>query len=172
MRNSPCGNATEVALRDAQRRLPDTIDNLLVLSTTALNATERCHFAYVDGYRTLGDHNAATVLVDLYGQDLPGVFAPDPRVAHRVDHNPDELVVTLRSPVDQLTVEDGAAADFRVTGAVVQSVRWQFGRGLVLTLDRPVPAEATVSYHSHVGAGPRVMTSTGVGLLAFRVPVQ
>ncbi|MDW5328824.1 sialate O-acetylesterase [Plantactinospora sp. KLBMP9567] len=172
VRNSPCDQAVPVALRDAQRRLPDTIDNLRVLSTTGLNGHDGCHFDYLDGYRTLGDHNAAMLLDDLYRPGAPKVAPPNPRAAHRVDDRPNQLVVKLRSPAVRLTVEDGAAADFQVPGAVVESVRWQRGRGLVLTLDRPVPAGATVAYLAHRRAGPRVIDARGMGLLAFRIPVE
>lgn len=171
VRTSPCNNSETVALRDAQRRLPATIANLRVLSVSDLNGHDGCHYSYAEGYRRLGDHNAATLLVDRYGQERPGVRAPDPRVAHRVEDQPAEIVVALQSPVDPLTVEQGAAADFRVPGAVVQAVRFQNGRGLVLTLDRPVPAGATVAYVGHLRTGPRVMNASGVGLLAFRLTV-
>ncbi|WP_116951828.1 sialate O-acetylesterase [Jiangella endophytica] len=171
VRNSPCDQALPVALRDAQRRLPDTIANLRVLSTTGLNGHDGCHFDYVDGYRTLGEHNAAMILDDLYRPGAPTVAPPGPRAAHRVDDDPNQVVVTLRSPAGPLVVEDGAAADFRVPGTVVESVRWQRGRGLVLTLDRPVPADATVAYLAHRRAGPRVVDALGMGLLAFQLPV-
>ncbi|MEO3927611.1 sialate O-acetylesterase [Micromonosporaceae bacterium B7E4] len=172
VRNSPCDQAIPVALRDAQRRLPDTVDNLRVLSTTGLNGHDGCHFDYIDGYRTLGDHNAAVLLDDLYRRGAPKVAPPNPGAAHRIDDRPNQLVVKLRSPAVRLTVEDGAAADFQVPGAVVESVRWHRGRGLVLTLDRPVPAEATVAYLAHRRAGPRVIDARGMGLLAFRIPVE
>ncbi|MGX7673882.1 sialate O-acetylesterase [Plantactinospora sp. DSM 117369] len=172
VRSSPCDQATPVALRDAQRRLPDTIDNLRVQSTTGLNGHDGCHFDYIDGYRTLGEHNATMLLDDLYRPGAPRVAPPNPRAAHRIDDNPNRLVVNLRSPARPLTVEDGAAADFRVPGTVVESVRWQPGLGLVLTLDRPVPADATVAYLAHRRAGPRVIDGLGMGLLAFQLPVE
>lgn len=172
VRTSPCGQSGPVALRDAQRRLPDTVDGLRVVSTTGLNGHDGCHFDYVDGYRTLGEHVATMLLDDLYRPGTPSIAPPDPRSAHRVDDAPNQLTVTLRSPATPLTVEDGAAADFRVSGAVVESVRWQRGLGLVLTLDRPAPAGASVAYLSHNGAGPRVVDARGMGLLAFHLPVE
>ncbi|TWD84639.1 carbohydrate esterase-like sialic acid-specific acetylesterase [Kribbella amoyensis] len=171
VRSSPCDQAEPVALRDAQRRLPDTIANLRVLSTTGLNGHVGCHYDYIDGYRTFGEHNAAMLLDGLYRPGAPKVAAPNPGTAHRIDDNPNQLVVELRTPADPVTVEDGAAADFQVPGAVVEAVRWQRGRGLVLTLDRPVPADTTVAYLAHHGAGPRVVNALGIGLLAFRIPI-
>jgi hypothetical protein len=112
------------------------------------------------------------LLDDLYRPGAPKVAPPNPRAAHRIDDSPNQLVVNLRSPADPLTVEDGAAADFRVPGTVVESVHWQRGRGLVLTLDRPVPADATVAYLAHRRAGPRVIDALGMGLLAFQIPVD
>jgi hypothetical protein len=170
VRSSPCDQATPVALRDAQRRLPDTIDNLRLQSTTGLNGHDGCHFDYLDGYRTLGEQNAALLLDDLYRPGAPRLAPPNPRAACQTDD--DQLVVKLRSPSGPLTVEAGAAADFQVPGAVVEAVRWQRGRGLVLTLDRPVPAGATVAYVAHRGAGPRVIDALGMGLLAFQIPVE
>ncbi len=98
VRSSPCNEAEPVALRDAQRRLPETIANLRVLSTTGLNGHEGCHFHYLDGYRTLGEHTAAVLLADLYRPDGPPVAPPDPSSAHRLDDQPNQLVVALRSP--------------------------------------------------------------------------
>ncbi len=172
VRSSPCDQAHPVALRDAQRRLPETIDNLRVLSTTGLNGHEGCHFHYADGYRTLGEHTAAVLLAGLYRPDGPRVAPPDPTAARLLEDQPNQLVVTLRSPAGSLTVEDGAAADFRVPGAVVRSVQWRRGQGLVLTLDRPVPADATVAYVCHHGAGPRMIDARGMGLLAFQLAVR
>ncbi|GAB3450768.1 sialate O-acetylesterase [Actinophytocola sediminis] len=172
VRNSPCDQVTPVALRDAQRRLPETIDNLRLQSTTGLNGHDGCHFDYLNGYRLLGEQNAALLLDDLYRPGAPSLAPPNPRAAHRIDDRPHEIVVRLRSSTRQLTVEDGAAEDFLVPGAVVESVRWQRGRGLVLTLDQPVPAEATVSYVAHRMAGPRVIDALGMGLLAFQLPVD
>jgi hypothetical protein len=172
VRTSPCNDAVPVALREAQRRMADTIDNLRVLSTTGLNGHDGCHFDYIDGYRTFGEHNAAMLLDDLYRPGAPKMAPPNPSTAHRIDDSANQLVVKLRSPVDTVTVEDGAAADFRVPGTVVESARRQLGLGLVLTLDRPVPADATVAYLAHRGAGPRVIDALGMGLLAFQIPVE
>ncbi|MCT2584509.1 sialate O-acetylesterase [Actinophytocola gossypii] len=172
VRSSPCLESDPVTLRDAQRRLPDTIDNLRLQSTTGLNGHDGCHFDYVDGYRTLGEQNAALLLDDLYRPGAAKLAPPNPRTVHRTDDNPNQLVVKLHSPRTPLTVETGAAADFRVPGTVVESVRWQRGRGLVLTLDRPVPADATVAYVAHRHSGPRVIDRLGLGLLAFQIPVE
>lgn len=171
VRNSPCNEADPVALRDAQRRLPETIARLQVLSTTALNNHDGCHFGYEDGYRTLGEHTAAVLLAALYRPDGPRVAPPGPSLARRVDDRPNQVVVALRAPAGPLTVEDGAAADFRVDGAVVESVQWRRGVGLVLTVDRPVPSGATVAYVSHRGPGPRVLDARGMGLLTFRIGI-
>jgi hypothetical protein len=171
VRSSPCLESDPVALRDAQRRLPETIDNLRLQSTTGLNGHDGCHFDYLDGYRTLGEQNAALLLDDLYRPGAPKLAPPNPRTAHRT-HNPNQLVVKLHSPTTPLTVEDGAAADFRVPGTVVESVRWQRDRGLVLTLDRPAPPDTTVAYLAHRYAGPRIIDPLGMGLLAFQIPVE
>jgi Carbohydrate esterase, sialic acid-specific acetylesterase len=172
VRTSPCQNSETIALRDAQRRLPDSIANLRVLSTSDLNGHDGCHYGYPEGYRSLGEHDVATLLADLYHRKPSGVRPPDPRHAHRVADRPTEIVVSLRARAERLVVEPGAAADFRVPGAAVHAVEFAAGRGLVLTLDRPVPASATVAYVGHLRAGPRITNARGIGLLAFRLPVE
>lgn len=172
VRTSPCHDTEKVALRNAQRLLPDTIDNLKVLSTTDLNGHDNCHFSYTRGYQRLGTHNALTINNDLYGTTNRGINAPNPRIAHRLSDHPMRIVIRMRSG-DKLTVGAGAAADFRVSGARVTAVTYVAGRnGLVLQLDRRVPAGAVVKYVGHLKAGPVIVTERGVGLLAFRLAVR
>lgn len=167
VRTSPCGDSTAVELRDAQRRLRDAL-GVTVLSTTALDGMNGCHFAWLDGYQTLGDHNFATVARDLYGGPSAGVAAPEPVTAQLDTADPHRIVLTMRTPGDPLTVEAGAAADFRIDGqAVVTDVAALPGVGLELTLDQPAAHGAVVSYLGHLNAGPAVTTALGIGLLAF-----
>ncbi|MBF8185635.1 hypothetical protein ITP53_07765 [Nonomuraea sp. K274] len=98
-----------------------------------------------------------------------GTTEPQIGPSNRQKPTPTAAETPLTHP---LTVEDGAAADFRVPGTIVESVLWKRGRGLVLTLDRPAPADATVSYVAHRRAGPRVIDALGMGLLAFQIPVE
>ncbi|GAA0578060.1 hypothetical protein HPO96_14370 [Kribbella sandramycini] len=167
VRTSPCGNSTSINLREAQRALGDT-DGVTVLSTNGLPGHDGCHYAYIGGYRDLGDHNFAVIARDLYGGPSAGVAAPNPT---SVTANGSQLVVKLRT-TDALAVPAGAAATFRVEGAAVtvSSVAYQSGT-LVLTLSGPATGVTALSYLSHNGAGPAITNAIGTGLLAFRLPV-
>ncbi len=167
VRTSPCWWSEAVALRDAQRLMRDTLD-VNVLSTTALDAHDGCHFAYEGGYRELGDQAAAVLSRDLYGGPSSGVTAPDPANLTWTDDSFTAIRVTMRD-ADQLTVEEGAYADFRVSGsnATVVNVTAPAPGVIELTLSAPAPEVSGISYVSHLGAGAAITTSLGVGLLAF-----
>ncbi|GAA0950181.1 hypothetical protein GCM10009554_49730 [Kribbella koreensis] len=168
VRTSPCGNTTAMSLREAQRELGDTA-GVTVLSTNGVSGHDGCHYAYLGGYRDLGDHTFAVLARDLYGGTAVGVAPPNPS---RVSASGSQLVVQLRSS-DVLTVDAGVAADFRVDGAAVavSSVAYQAGGKLVLTLSGPATGVTALTYQGHNGAGPWIANATGTGLLAFTLPV-
>ncbi|WP_020390142.1 sialate O-acetylesterase [Kribbella catacumbae] len=167
VRTSPCGNTTAMSLREAQRALGDTA-GVTVLSTNGLSGHDGCHYAYLGGYRDMGDHAYAVLARDLYGGPSAGVAPPNPA---SVSASGSQLVVQLRS-ADALTVDAGAAADFRVDGAAVtvSSVAYQAGGKLVLTLSGPATGVTALTYHGHNGAGPWITNASGTGLLAFTLP--
>ena len=77
VRTSPCGNTTAMSLREAQRDLGDTA-GVTLLSTNGLSGHDGCHYAYLGGYRDMGDHTFAVLARDLYGGPSAGVAPPNP----------------------------------------------------------------------------------------------
>ncbi|MEU4773121.1 sialate O-acetylesterase [Micromonospora sp. NPDC023644] len=167
VRTSPCGDSSTGQLREAQRRMRDTL-GVTVLSTNGLSGHQGCHFAWEEGYRELGDRVFRVLAHDLYGGPGDGVAAPDPRSAAFANAERTEVVVQLRDD-DPLTVQPGAQADFRVNGGTVTvtGVAYRDGGRLVLTLSGPADGVSGVSYLGHAGAGPWIVNATGSGLLAF-----
>jgi hypothetical protein len=168
VRTSPCGNTTAMNLREAQREFGDTL-GVTLLSTNGLSGHDGCHYAYLGGYRDMGDHTFAVLARDLYGGPSAGVTPPNPS---GVTASGSQLVVQLRS-ADPLTVDSGAAADFRLEGSTVTvtSVAYQPGGRLVLTLSGPAADATGLVYQGHLGAGPWITNPIGTGLLAFRLPL-
>lgn len=171
VRVSGCGNLS-VNLRDAQRRMADTL-GITVLSTNGLSGYDSCHYAWLNGYRELGDHTFAVLARDLYGGSPAGVAPPNPLSAaySKADHT--EITVQLRS-ADPLTVDPGAGPTFRVDGttATVTEVAYQAGGKLVLTLSGPADGATGMTYLGNLRAGPWITNATGTGLLAFTgVPI-
>ncbi|WBQ05897.1 sialate O-acetylesterase [Kribbella sp. CA-293567] len=169
VRTSPCGNTTAMNLREAQRDLGDTA-GVTVLSTNGLSGHDGCHYAYLGGYRDLGDHTFAVLARDLYGGPTAGVAPPNPS---KVTASGSQLVVQLRS-ADVLTVDTGVADDFRVDGSAVTvtSVAYQAGGKLVVTLSGPATGVTALTYQGHNSAGPWITNATGSGLLAFTLPIS
>jgi hypothetical protein len=168
VRTSPCGNTTAVNLREAQRELGDT-QGVTVLSTNGLSGHDGCHYAYLGGYRDMGDHTFAVIARDLYGGPAAGVAPPNPA---SVTASGSTLIVKLRS-ADPLTVNAGAGADFRLVGSAVtvSSVVYQAGGTLLLTLSGTPTGATGLIYQGHIGAGPWITNATGTGLLAFSLPI-
>jgi hypothetical protein len=168
VRTSPCGTTTNMNVREAQRQLGDTA-GVTLLSTNGLSGHDGCHYAYIGGYREMGDHTFAVLGRDLYGGPSAGVAPPNPSA---VTASGSQLVVQLRS-TDPLTVAAGSAADFVLEGGAVtvSSVDYQPGGKLLLTLSGPATGVTGLTYQGHLGAGPWITNATGTGLLAFKLPV-
>jgi hypothetical protein len=164
--SSPCGNTSGGPLREAQRRMADTL-KVTLLSTSALTGREACHFAWEEGYRELGDQAFAVLARDIHRGPGGGVSAPNPRSAAFTDARRTQVVVQLRS-VDPLTVRAGAGTDFTIDGstATVTGVEYREGGRLVLSLSGPADGATGLSYRGD--AGPWCVNATGVGLLAFK----
>lgn len=168
VRTSPCGTTTNMNVREAQRQLGDTA-GVTLLSTNGLSGHDGCHYAYIGGYREMGDHTFAVVARDLYGGPSAGVAPPNPSAVTAAGS---QLIVQLRS-ADPLTVATGSAADFVLEGGAVtvSSVAYQPGGKLVLGLSGPATGVTGLTYQGHLGAGPWITNATGTGLLAFKLPV-
>jgi hypothetical protein len=167
VRTSPCGNSTTGGLREAQRQMGDTL-GVTVLSTNGLSGHDGCHYAWAQGYREMGDHTFAVVARDLYHGRSAGVSPPNPSTAAFSNAEHTEITIRLRDD-DPLTVDPGAAADFRVNGTTVTvtDVAYRGGGTLALTLSGPASGASGVSYLSHLRAGPWIVNATGAGMLTF-----
>ncbi|WP_405060745.1 sialate O-acetylesterase [Kribbella sp. NBC_01505] len=168
VRTSPCGNTTNVNLREAQRKLGDT-QGVTILSTTGLSGHDGCHYAYAGGYREMGDHTFAVIARDLYGGPSVGVAPPNPS---SVTKSGTSLTVKLRS-ADPLTVDSGVGADFRLVGSTVtvSSVVYQADGSLKLSLSGTPTGATALVYQGHLKAGPWITNATGTGLLAFSLAI-
>lgn len=168
VRTQACADRNPVQLREAQRQFGDTL-GVTVMSTTAFDGHDGCHYAYDGGYREFGDAMYAYLNRDFYGGPSAGVAAPNPST---VSVSGSQLVVKLRAD-DPLTVEPGIADDFVVVGSsvTVTGVTFQAGGTLVLSLSGPPTGITGLTYRGHAGSGPAITNATGIGMLTFTLPV-
>ncbi|MGE0790908.1 MAG: PKD domain-containing protein [Sandaracinaceae bacterium] len=162
-----CGG--QIQTREVQRQLATELPRTTVMSTTGIDAHDGCHYAYVDGYRVLGDRYAALLARDLYGAP-PGadVEAIDVMSASVVGN---QVVIETRSDASAITVDPGVEAFFRLTGGT-RTITAVSASGSQVLVDVTAGTDPTqVSFEGHSGAGPWVTNANGVGLLAFRIPV-
>jgi hypothetical protein len=167
-----------IELRDRQRRLPEKLPKVKVLSTSALKHLDYdCHFPYEEGYRTLGEYFAKLLLRDLYGQTMPSqIDAPNFGNAIFIDASKTIVRFASRNTDDVFSVGAGSESDFRVEGgivsnAIVLSVT-PHNSFLDIQFDRDVSAASGLTYNGHKGGAPYIKNEQGVGLLYFyNVPI-
>jgi hypothetical protein len=167
-----CGGDV-IDTKEVQRELPEELPVISVMSTTALDGHDGCHYAYENGYRELGDRDAALLGRDLYG-DAPmlDVAPPNPMSATLTAGNT-QIVVTMRNAASTLAFAEGAQADFVIVGAPVSVTSGMaVGDTIVLTLSGDASGATAVAYLGHAGAGAWVTNEAGIGLLAFSIPLR
>jgi len=167
-----CGvTKNNLDLRDRQRRLQDTFEDISVMSTSGLNGhhTDSCHYAYAGGYETIGDHIAALVGCDLYGVAArANVEAPNVATVMFADSSREQIVIHTRNATDELVFDPGAEADWLVQGDAVSVTAGEAtDNRITLTLSGPAPGATNVLYTGHSLSGPWVTNVSGVGLLTF-----
>lgn len=163
-----CGGAV-IGTQEVQRLLADDYEAISVMSTTALNTHDGCHYAYEGGYRVLGDRYAALLGRDLYGETpMQDVQPPNPASA-QFQNAGTEIVLAMRNEESALMFEDGAQADFRLVDApgitVVSGAA--VGHEVTLTLSGDASAATGLTYLGRPGAGQWVTNENGLGMLTF-----
>ena len=167
-----CGVDGQSDIYEVQRQIAQRRPEVRLMSTTALQAHDGCHF-YTGGYRTLAAHLTRLVARDFYQRPFgPAIEPPDVLAASRASIAGDLLRVELDAAAVGMVIEPGAQADFQLAdGAQVIDIQVQ-GQDLLLQLDRGT-SSTTLRYVGHSGNdGGRIMNVLGVGLLTFEVPLN
>lgn len=168
-----CGSDL-IATQEVQRLLPDEFDDMTVMSTTALDGHDGCHYAYAEGYEELGNRYAGLLGRDLYdAAPATDVDPPNPESA-RFAGGGTQIELTLRNAASDVTWQDGAQIDFRLEGSAVTVVSGAAaGNVVTLTLSGDGSAATGLTYLGRTGAGQWVTNENGIGLLEFlALPIE
>ena len=168
-----CG-LPDVTLRDSQRRFADQFTNVAVMSTTGINTHDGCHYPYLDGYETIGNHMADLLARDLYGlAAAQNVDAPNVSYAYFSNVNHSEITLVLRDADDAITWQAGVESYLRLEGSPATVTAGTVnGNKLILTLSGDGSAATGLTYDSPAGAAPWVLNQNGVGMLDFyNIPI-
>ena len=176
-------NPDMLNLQELLRSMTSAAADISLISTTGISAHDGCHYPFPGGYKVIGEHAAALLMLDLYG-----VRPADPA---QTPGTPDFLGATVNGAVVSLSMRpphpsQGYAVDpgnepfFRVmqggTQIGVSGVRVSptDKHVLELQLSAPVsPGPLYVAYVGHSRSGPWVtVDGTGVGIPNFEVTVQ
>lgn len=158
-------------IQEAQRRLPQLIPGLSLMSATGMNHGG-CHYFFREGYERAGLDIYRLLAKDLYGApEMHDIYPPEVDTIWFSDCNMTQLSLRLRRPADTYSWTPGWEADFRLEGAPqVQVVSGQVtGNIATLSLSQPPGMGFTgLSYLSHpLGAEAPVKNANGIGMLAF-----
>ena len=169
-----CGSPT-VALRDLQRRLPDLLPDVVVMSTTGIDAHDGCHFPYFNGYKTIGENIYPLIARDLYGSPNTQDIDP-PNIQSAYFSNPanTEITIVMRDPDDTLTLEAGIENDLQLEASAVTITGGSVnGNTLILSLSGDATGATGITYDSPMGNGNWVVNANGIGMLDFyNVPID
>jgi len=153
-------------VREVQRRIPNRYPDVEVMSTEAAPGHDGCHFLYA-GYRELGERLERLVARELYGStDDQNIRPPNIREAKWLDANHDRILLTFRDPDDTLIFEPGVEAFFVLEDGVSVTSGQVSGNTILLSLNSP-SGSPVLHYDGHVGDGPSIQNSRGVGALTF-----
>lgn len=158
-----------IAIQELQRTLPDANEAISVMSTTALDGHDGCHYDYETGYRILGDRYADLLGRDLYGaQPELDVQPPNPATAILTDGG-STLVVRMRNEGSVLSFEPGAEDDFALEGAPGVAIVGGSASGheVRLELSGDGSAATGLTYYGQTGDGEWITNENGIGLLTF-----
>jgi lysophospholipase L1-like esterase len=172
---------SDTRLRDLQRRWADEHDNLSVFSYNAVTGqhSDFCHYAYENGYETMGNQLATAIGRDLYGlPDTGNIDAPNPRKASFSNAGKTEITIQMRELDDQLIADAGVAPYFQleqadgtaISSPTITDVTVN-AHTLVLTLSAAAPANAArVGFQSHkyeASGDYWITNANGIGMLTF-----
>ncbi|MEM7131640.1 MAG: putative Ig domain-containing protein [Chloroflexota bacterium] len=169
IRNGCISHGASLPLREVQRKFADTLPNVSVMSTTAVDAHDGCHYGYTDGYETIAAHIYGLINRDLYGATTTdNVKPPNPALTYFSRENGTEITIVMQDGDDSLIWEVGAESDFVLEGSSIAVTSGSvFGNQLVLQLSGDAQSASGISYGGHSGAGAWVTNGAGVGMLTF-----
>jgi len=169
-----CGSPS-IQLRDTQRRFEDHFADVQVISTTALNGHDGCHFSYDRGYENLGETAFRLVMRDFYGSgNTQGIDPPNIDRALFTNTLRSEITLRFRDPDDAMLWEAGSEFYFRLEGSAVKVTGGRAnGPTLVMQLSGDGAGATGISYLGHSGSGAWIANANGVGVLTFyNIPIS
>ncbi|NQU50036.1 MAG: hypothetical protein HQ519_15405 [Planctomycetes bacterium] len=164
-----CGLPT-LELRDKQRRAPDLLPHITVMSMTATGAHDGCHFYYA-GYRELGNRLARVVARDFYGStDTANITPPNPLQARFLTTARDQIMLTYRVATDTLVLGPDVYQGFKLGDGVAETVTAAqvAGPGQVLLTLSASTLATKLRYAGPSSGGDWVMNARGVGAFEFK----
>ncbi len=166
-----CG-ISNMKIREIQRTCGDFFSDVTVLPTTGINEHDGCHFTY-SGYRRMGNWMAAAIAKRLYGVTISDKkLPPNLKEARFTSPTHDEIELVFRSTNQTLVLDPGVESYMSLGAGINESVvsaSTSPGR-IILTLSGSTAATEII-YRGHMGAGPWIKNSDGVGAFTFRVPI-
>jgi len=175
-----CGSGYQAELREVQRTLGDTYDDVQAMATAGLGDHDGCHYGY-DGYNQMAEWIYRPAARDLYAStDTVAILPPNVQAAYYSTPARDEVVVLFDQPVVWPADTLGAAMkDYFYLDGLSGSVDSGYAdpakpEQIHLILRGP-SAASDITYlpgqyyngTSRIYEGPWIRNARGVGALSF-----
>ncbi|HBF23608.1 MAG TPA: hypothetical protein DDW23_07330 [Planctomycetes bacterium] len=166
-----CG-ISNMKIRELQRTCGDVFANVTVLPTAGVDEHDGCHFRYA-GYREMGTWMAAAMAKVLYGEMIsPSKNPPNLKEARFTSTARDEIELLFRGPNQLLVLDAGIESHMTLGVGVPETIVSAAASPGKITLQLSGSTLATeVIYRGHIGTGPWIRNTAGVGAFTFRVPI-
>lgn len=185
-----CGAGDHSALREIQRRLPETYSDIEVISTMGLPGHDGCHYT-LDGYLRLAKNIFPLVQKEFYqGTDEPAMYPPNIKRAYFSKQDYSEITLEFQKEQSILNVQNDTLINgtqiflkdyFALDGQWKQIKELQVeGNKLKLELKsagqvNTISYLPEVNYHdiNTVYQGPYLMNQNQLGALSFdKFPIE
>ncbi len=164
-------------IKEAQRQIAETTPMVSIMSTSAADHTDPCHYGYTRGYEFFGNDIFRLVARDFYkAPALSDIEPPSLKTAYF--SGPKQITLVMKNATDKLTWKQGSEKSFVFTGKDAHVTAGAVtNNAVVLTLDSTTTGLTAISYtglafpspDSGKGcfADPLVTNKNGVGALHF-----
>lgn len=159
---------------EAQRQFANEIPEGALYATNGIaHYLDQCHYAYLTGYKKMGDQLYFQVIRDL-SQDFTLKNVESPQVQEVIQSAPNQLTLIFKNQQDSYLWEAGSENDFVINNSTVKIINGTVkDASVILTMNKSEKI-AELSFYGHmVGGSPCIRNISGLGMASFyKMPVN
>jgi lysophospholipase L1-like esterase len=149
-----CGTGDNSGVREVQRNLPKSYQDITVMSTNGLPEHDGCHYS-VNGYKKLAEWLTPLVERDFYNkQDLPDISAPNLKYAFYTSSDKNRIALIFEPGVQEFIIP----GDTTVANVNIRLKDYFYLDGLPYVINEISTSKDTIFLDLKTGAGGNFLT--------------